>query len=60
MASRKENLNTAIDALAAELGALTSTKDMVRAGKIADLIKKLKELAAAEDHPVEIESRETT
>jgi hypothetical protein len=56
--SREENLNIAIDALAAELATLTNTNDLDRAAKAAALIKQLRELAAGESAPFEIESRE--
>ena len=58
MTTREENLNTAADTLAAELAALTSTKDLDRAAKAAALIKQLRDLAAEESAPFEVESQE--
>lgn len=58
MSTRQENLNAAADALAAELAALTSTKDLERAALAARLIQQLRELAAEESAPFEIETRE--
>jgi hypothetical protein len=59
MNTREENLNTAADTLAAELAALTNTKDLERAKRAAELIKQLRDLAAEESAPFEIESRES-
>ena len=57
MATREQNINTAIDTLTAELAGLTCTKDMDRAKKVADLIDQLRKAAAEKSAPFEIEVR---